>query len=139
MVKNHIQNGTSDTNVHVNASCIICHGNSGMVTDAGGIGVNIHYISNVTDMATTPYGHFGIIDTTNCLICHNGPYTGNASWGTPVNITTSLLRKHTENTNAQCDGCHKDNSVSTLANVDFHNGSFTNFGVNCLGCHAGVE
>jgi hypothetical protein len=139
LVKNHIQNGTNVTNVYVNAPCITCHGNNGMFIDNGGIGIITHYLSKVTDTTTTPYGHFGTIDTTNCLICHNGLYTGNASWGSPVNITTSPKRKHIETTNAQCDACHKDNNISTLANVDFHNGSFRNFGNNCLDCHAGAE
>ncbi len=135
-VKEHIQNGSD---VQTTAACNLCHGNNGMFIDGGGIGTITHYIKNVTDTTTTPYGHFGTIDTTNCLICHNGQYTGNASWSSPVNITTSLKRKHTETTNAQCDGCHKDNTVSTLANVDFHNASLSNFGGNCLDCHANAE
>ncbi len=137
LVKEHIQNGTD---VQANVACGVCHNNSGMFIDSGGIGTITHYIKNVTDLTTTPYGHFGTINTTNCLICHNGPYTGNASWGSPVNITTSLKKIHTQTTNAQCDSCHKDNTTSTLANVDFHNSSVEGLGgANCLGCHTGAE
>ncbi len=134
LVAEHIQNG----DVKTTAVCTICHYNSGMFL-SGGIGNITHYIKNVTDIMTTPYGHFGTIDSTNCLICHNGQYTGNASWDSPVDISTSLKRQHTETTNVQCDLCHKDNNVSTLASVDFHNSSVKNVGgPNCLECHAGA-
>lgn len=136
LVKEHIQNGDE---VKTTAICMICHNNSGMFL-TGGIGNVTHYIKNITDITTTPYGHFGTIDSTNCLICHNGQYTGNTSWDRPVDITTSLKRQHTETTNVQCDLCHKDNNVSTLANVDFHNSSVKNVGgPNCIECHANAE
>jgi len=55
-----------------------------------------HYIKDVTNMASLPYQHSGTINTSNCIVCHNGAYTGNVSWGTPVNISTSPKRAHPE-------------------------------------------
>jgi hypothetical protein len=113
-----------------------------MYLEGAGSGTVTHYLKDVTDTATTPYGHFGPIDTNNCLICHRGTYTGTPVWGSPVNITTSSKRVHTETSNAQCDICHKDGMIQTLANVDFHNSSLTGGtaqGPNCLACHVGAE
>jgi hypothetical protein len=139
IVNEHIQNGTD---VKTTANCSLCHDNNGMYLDGTGIGTNTHYIKDVTDKTTTPYGHLGPIDTSDCLICHNGVYTGDPIWGSPINITTSLKRVHTETSNGQCDTCHKDGIVQTLANVDFHNSSLTGGtgqGPNCLACHANAE
>jgi len=138
LVKEHNQNGSD---VQTTAACVLCHDNNGMFIDSAGIGTITHYIKNVTDTTTTPYGHSGTINTTNCIICHRGQYTNDPTWGSPVNISTSSKRQHTETTNTQCDTCHKDSSVQTLANVDFHNSALTAGagGTNCLACHAGAE
>ncbi len=139
LVAEHNQIGQDVQTPVVN--CTQCHDNNGMFIPGTGVGTVNHYVKDVTNTATTPYGHLGPIDTSNCLICHKGLYTNNPDWGSPVNITTSIKRQHTETLNSQCDGCHKDGSVTTLANVDFHNATLTAGagGDNCLGCHAGVE
>ncbi|KCZ73554.1 IPT/TIG domain-containing protein [Candidatus Methanoperedens nitroreducens] len=98
--------------VAVTASCALCHNNS----------INKFKYSNNASVS-----HYGtansLINTSNCIDCHNGAYTGNASWGSPVNISTSSKRQHTETQTNQCDSCHKDSSVPTLAAVTFHNSS----------------
>ena len=124
-------------------NCTQCHINPGMFLGSGGtVQQTIHYTKYVTNKLTTPYGHNGTMDTSNCIVCHNGPYTGDQLWGTPVNISTSTKRIHTETTTAQCDNCHKDGSISTLANVDFHNAAIklgAGQGPNCLDCHSSVQ
>ncbi len=142
-----LEHQPSAPDVQTTISCKNCHNNNGMYNNnAGTNGTEnavVHYLKNVTDTTTTPYGHTGTIDTSNCMICHgNGSlYTGDPNWGSPVNISNSTRRIHTETTIAQCNGCHKDNTVATLENVDFHNASLTAGagGDNCLGCHAGAE
>jgi hypothetical protein len=90
----------------------------------------------VTNRSTTPYQHFGPINTSNCIECHRGNYTNNASWGKPVNISTSSKRAHTETLTSECDGCHNDGNVVSLGIVDFHNASVqSGSSDNCLGCH----
>jgi len=95
-----------------------------------------HYIKDVTNMASLPYQHSGTINTSKLYCLHNGAYTNNASWGTPVNISTSTKRTHSETLTSQCDGCHKDSTVSSLTQVDFHNASLQGSDINnCLNCH----
>ena len=136
--------------VKTTINCIDCHNNNGMFTVNSGTNgtgnATVHYLNDVTNTATTPYGHNALsdgllIDTSNCLLCHNGQLTGNSTWGSPVNITTSTKRKHTETSNADCNNCHRSNTNINLADVDFHNAVLTAGagGDNCLGCHAGVE
>ncbi|PWB54712.1 MAG: hypothetical protein C3F06_03685 [Candidatus Methanoperedenaceae archaeon] len=122
-------------------NCTNCHDNNGMYIGNTGVGTVNHYVKDVTDKGTTPYGHSGTIDTSNCILCHNGPYTNDPEWGTPVNISTLPGRPHPETLTSECDTCHKDASVSTLANVDFHNAAIQAGagGDNCVGCHAGNE
>ncbi|VVB51777.1 Cytochrome c7 c [uncultured archaeon] len=125
------------------AACNTCHDNNGMyLTNAGTNGTTsaiTHYLKDVTNRSTTPYQHLGPINTSNCIDCHNGAYTNNTSWGTPANITTSSKRQHTETTTAQCDLCHKDSNILTLASVDFHNASVQPVtGGSCTGCHSSV-
>ncbi|SNQ60990.1 hypothetical protein [Candidatus Methanoperedens nitratireducens] len=100
------------TDVAVTASCALCHNNS----------INKFKYNNSASVS-----HYGtansLINTSNCIDCHNGAYTGNASWGSPVNISTSTKRQHTETQTSQCDSCHKDAGVQTLAAVTFHNAS----------------
>jgi hypothetical protein len=140
IVAEHSQVGTD---VITPVNCTQCHSNSGMlVNDLGGIGSTSHYAKQITNMGIQPYGHSGPIDTTNCINCHNGPNTSNPIWGSPVNIATSLKRAHAETTVSQCDTCHKDATISTLANVDFHNAALklaVGQGDNCLDCHASAQ
>ncbi len=127
-----------------NTMCGMCHNNSGMyiqnsITNVTMSGVT-HYLKEVTSMAALPYQHFGPIDTSNCIECHNGQYTGNASWGSPVNIATSTKRQHNETQTSQCDQCHNDGTVASLALVDFHNASLKlGSGGDCLGCHTSQQ
>jgi len=126
--------------VTANATCNSCHNNSGMyLTNSGTNGTTsaiTHYLKDVTNRSTTPYLHSGPIDTSNCIDCHNGPNTSNPIWGKPTNITTSTIRPHSETLTSQCDTCHNDGNVSTLANVDFHNKSIKRAPANdCIGCH----
>lgn len=127
--------------VITSVNCTQCHDNNGMYLGNTGIGTIIHYFKKVTNTATTPYGHLGPIDTSNCIDCHNGPNATNPDWGSPVNISISTKRPHTETSTAQCDACHKDASVATLADVDFHNAAIKPGagGDNCLDCHANAE
>jgi hypothetical protein len=94
-----------------------------------------HYIKEVTNLSTSPYLHNGTIDTSNCILCHNGAYTNNARWGNPVNISTSSKRTHTETLTSQCDTCHMDGNVSSLTLVDFHASVQAGSTDNCLSCH----
>jgi len=127
--------------ITANATCNTCHDNSGMYLS--NIGTNgttsaiTHYLKDVTNRSTSPYGHFGPINTSNCITCHNNAtYSNNASWGSPVNISTSIKRPHTETLTSQCDLCHKDSNVSSLGLVDFHNASVTLSDPNeCMNCH----
>jgi len=138
LVAEHNENGTD---VITSASCTLCHSNGGMYlpnTGANGTSTAIsHYIKDVTNTGTTPYQHNGTINTSKCITCHNNAtYTNNASWGSPVNISTSSVRKHTETLTSQCDGCHNDGKVTSLGIVDFHNASVKLANMdNCLGCH----
>ena len=122
-------------------NCTQCHDNNGMYISGTGVGTVNHYVKDVTNTATSPYGHLGPINTSTCVLCHNGPYTNDPAWGTPVNISTLPGRHHTETLTSDCDICHKDASISTLANVDFHNAAIKAGagGDNCVGCHAGNE
>ncbi len=119
--------------------CTTCHDNNGMYltnTGTNGTGTAItHYIKDVTDIGSLPYQHFGPINTTNCLNCHNGPNTSNPVWGSPVNISTSSKRQHVENTNTHCNDCHKDSNIASLALVDFHNASIKLNVNECIRCH----
>ena len=126
----------------VNATCNTCHDNSGMyLSNSGTNGTTsaiTHYLKDVTNTSTDPYQHLGPLNTSNCIDCHNGPNTSNPMWGTPVNITTAI-RPHTETETGQCDLCHNDGSVSTLAKVDFHNAALQMpSGGSCTGCHGTV-
>lgn len=141
-----LEHQQSGQDIKTTISCRDCHNNDDMyAANAGTNGTQnavVHYLENITNTATIPYEHFGPIDTSNCILCHNGQYTGDPAWGTPVNISTSSKRQHTETTPAECDNCHKDSGVSTLANVDFHNAAIklgAGQGPNCLDCHAGDE
>jgi len=142
-----LEHQPSAPDVQTTISCKDCHNNDGMYTaNSGTNGTEdavVHYLNNVTNTATSPYGHTGPIDTSNCMNCHGtgGAYTGNVSWGSPVDISISSKRIHTETTIIQCNGCHKDSTISTLENVDFHNSALTAGagGDNCVGCHAGNE
>lgn len=138
VVPEHQQTG-QDVITPVN--CTQCHDNNGMYIGGTGVGTVNHYIKEVTDMTTTPYGHSGPIDTSTCILCHNGLYTNDPEWGAPVNISTLTGRPHAETLTSECDTCHKDASISTLANVDFHNAAIKPGagGANCLQCHAGNE
>ncbi|MDD5617296.1 MAG: cytochrome c3 family protein, partial [Candidatus Methanoperedens sp.] len=138
LVNEHTQVGKEV--ITATATCNTCHDNSGMYlpnTGTNGSSTAIsHYVKDVTNRSTIPYQHFGPINTTNCLNCHNGPNTSNPIWGSPVNISTSSLRPHTETQNSQCDTCHKDNSISSLSLVDFHNASVKLADTNdCISCH----
>ncbi len=137
LVAEHNQNGQD---IVTNATCNTCHDNGGMfLPNSGTNGMTtafMHYLKDVTNTATTPYGHSGPIDTSNCIECHNGAYTENASWGSPVNIATSTKRAHTETQTSQCDICHKDGNVSSLASVDFHNASVQTASDSCISCHS---
>ncbi len=130
--------------VKTTISCKDCHNNNGMYkVNVGTNGTEdavVHYLNDTTNTATTQYGH-NVINTSNCMLCHNGPYTNDPTWGSPKNITTLSGRPHTETTIEQCDVCHKDNTVSTLVNVDFHDKALKAGagGDNCVGCHAGNE
>ena len=44
-------------------NCTSCHDNNGMYISGTGVGTINHYVKDVTDKATTPYGHFGTINT----------------------------------------------------------------------------
>ena len=142
LVTEHKENSND---VITSATCTLCHSNAGMYLEnsgANGTGTAIsHYIKEVTNMSTIPYQHFGSINTSNCITCHNNAtYSNNASWGTPVNISTSSKRAHSETLTSQCDLCHKDSNVSSLALVDFHNASVrTASSTDCLGCHTTVS
>jgi hypothetical protein len=127
--------------VKTSVNCTQCHDNNGMYISGTGVGTVNHYVKYVTNTATTPYGHPGPINTSNCNVCHNGQYTNNPDWGSPVNISTLPGRPHPETNTVQCDSCHKDSTISTLAKVDFHNAALTAGagGANCLGCHANAE
>ncbi len=132
------------TDVAVTASCALCHNNS----------INKFKYSN--NASVSHYGTVNsLINTSNCIDCHNGAYTGNASWGSPVNISTSTKRQHTETQTSQCDQCHNDGKVQTLAAVTFHNASVETAPMNqnlglqdtqmpnvsvalCQGCHQGA-
>ncbi|PWB56926.1 MAG: hypothetical protein C3F06_00085, partial [Candidatus Methanoperedenaceae archaeon] len=51
-------------------------------------------------------------------------------------ISTSTKRAHSETLTSQCDTCHNEGTVSSLAQVDFHNSSLRISDINnCLGCH----
>ena len=140
LVAEHNQNGQDVTTT--SASCTTCHSNSGMyLTNSGTNGSSsaiTHYLKDVTNTATTPYQHFGPINTSNCIDCHNGPNTSNSNWGSPVNISTSTMRPHTETLTSECNTCHSDGKVS-LANVDFHNASVQLGAGGCTGCHSNVN
>ncbi|NJD51790.1 MAG: CxxxxCH/CxxCH domain-containing protein [Candidatus Methanoperedens sp.] len=138
LVAEHNQVGQD---VITNATCNTCHDNSGMfLPNAGTNGMTtafVHYIKDVTNISTSPYQHFGPINTSNCIECHNNAtYSNNASWGSPVNISTSIKRNHTETLTSQCDVCHKDSNVSSLAIVDFHNASVQGGSGSCTSCHS---
>jgi hypothetical protein len=124
LVSEHNENGTD---VITAATCTICHSNSGMyLPNSGANGTSTaisHYIKDVTNPATSPYQHNGTINTSNCIDCHNGAYTNNASWGSPVNISISSNRPHSETLTSECDVYHKDINIASLALVDFHNAS----------------
>ena len=137
LVAEHNQNGQDVTTA---ASCTTCHDNNGMyLSNSGTNGTTTaitHYLKDVTNTSTTPYQHLGPVNTSNCIDCHNGPNTSNPDWGSPVNISTSTKREHTETTTAQCNTCHKDGTVSSLANVDFHNASIKLAdATDCISCH----
>ena len=139
LVAEHNENG--DDVITSSANCTLCHSNSGMYlpnTGTNGTTTAIsHYIKDVTNLATSPYEHNGTINTSNCIDCHNGAYTENASWGNPVNISTSSKRTHTETLTSDCDICHNDGTVTSLALVDFHNASIKPGSTdNCLSCHS---
>lgn len=142
-----LEHQQSAPDVQVTISCNDCHNNGGMYTaNSGTNGTEnavVHYLKDVTNTTTIPYIHTGPIDTSNCMNCHGsgGIYTGNVDWGSPVDISASSKRIHTETTIAECNNCHKDNTVTTLENVDFHNSSLVAGagGDNCIGCHAGNE
>jgi hypothetical protein len=116
--------------VKVFDQCSLCHNNS---------------INRYKFTANASVGHYGtvnsLINTSNCILCHNGLYTGDPNWSSPVNISTSTKRQHNETTTAECDNCHKDNSVPTLADVSFHNAAVRlgAGGDNCLDCHTFAE
>ncbi|HWR26635.1 MAG TPA: carboxypeptidase regulatory-like domain-containing protein, partial [candidate division Zixibacteria bacterium] len=104
LVAEHNQNGQQ---IITSATCNTCHDNTGMfLSNAGTNGMTtafVHYIKDVTNRSTSPYGHFGPMNTSNCITCHrNATYTNNASWGSPVNISTSSKRIHTETLTSQC-------------------------------------
>ncbi|VVB89373.1 Cytochrome c7 c [uncultured archaeon] len=127
--------------ITVNATCNTCHDNTGMyLPNAGTNGSTsaiTHYLKDVTNRSTNPYQHFGPINTSNCIDCHNGPNTTNPIWGTPVNISTSTKRQHTETQTSQCDLCHNDGRVGSLGTVDFHNASVQPaLGAGCIACHS---
>ena len=137
-IAEHSQVG-QDANT-TDATCNTCHDNSGMyLSNSGTNGTTsaiTHYLKDVTNRSTTPYQHFGPINTSNCIDCHNGPNTSNPNWGNATNISTSTIRPHTETLTSQCDTCHNDGTVSTLANVDFHNKSIKRAPADdCIGCH----
>ena len=133
IVARHTQ--VADKIVTHNATCESCHNNTGMYLNSAE-GLNVHYEKFVTDISVTPYQHFGPINTSDCKECHLGANAGNPAWGSPPNISTSLLRKHTETETEQCDMCHKSGSISSLALVDFHNTSVEPAtGGACIACH----
>ncbi|HYN44562.1 MAG TPA: CxxxxCH/CxxCH domain-containing protein, partial [Candidatus Limnocylindrales bacterium] len=126
--------------ITTNATCNTCHDNSGMYlpnTGTNGSSTAIsHYVKDITNRSSTPYLHNGPINTSNCIECHNNAtYSNNASWGSPVNISTSSKRVHTETQTIQCDICHKDSNISSLGIVDFHNASIQK-SAGCISCHS---
>ncbi|TFH46598.1 MAG: hypothetical protein E4G94_02070, partial [ANME-2 cluster archaeon] len=138
VIAEHNENG--DEVKTTGTTCDSCHDNTDMfIPNSGTNGSKTavtHYLADVTDTSTNPYGHTGPINTSNCIDCHDGTFTEDPDWGTPVNISTSTKRIHPETLTSECDNCHKDNSVSSLAVVDFHNGSVqAASGDNCIGCH----
>ncbi len=123
--------------ITLNATCYTCHNNSGMIITNTGTNGTAHYVKYVTNISTTPYQHTGPINTSNCIVCHNGAYTNNSSWGSPVNISTSTKRQHNETLTSQCDACHNNGGVTSLALVDFHNSSVQpGAGGSCISCHS---
>ncbi|MDD5615590.1 MAG: hypothetical protein PHH85_05250 [Candidatus Methanoperedens sp.] len=137
IVSEHNQFGQD---VITSVNCTLCHSNSGMYLSNNGTNGTttaiVHYLKDVTNLGTSPVGHNGTINTSNCIDCHNGPYTGVSSWGAPVNISTSTKRTHIETQTGQCDLCHKDGTVQSLALVDFHNASIKLASTNdCISCH----
>ncbi|NJD52918.1 MAG: hypothetical protein FIB07_08640 [Candidatus Methanoperedens sp.] len=115
--------------------CSICHNNSlASMNEPDGFGIN------GGDPQNASVSHYGtktaLISTQNCILCHNGQYTGNFSWGTPVNISTSPKMPHIQNQTSECDLCHNDGTVSSLALVDFHNSSIKEGSADsCIACH----
>ncbi|MCE8428913.1 MAG: PGF-pre-PGF domain-containing protein, partial [Candidatus Methanoperedens sp.] len=136
VVYNHIPDGIS---VKTTAYCSACHNNTiNRYIYSENASVS-HYVNYVTDISTTPYQHSGPINTSDCAECHKGPYTGNMSWGSPVDISISTKRQHNETRTDQCDLCHNNGRVPGLESVDFHNASITTgSGDGCIGCHADI-
>ena len=142
VIAEHNENGNDI--LTTGTTCDSCHDNSGMfLSNSGTNGTTTavtHYLKDVTDTSTAPYGHTGPINTSNCIDCHDGQYTEDANWGSPVNITTSSVRVHTETLTSECDNCHNDGSVSSMADVDFHDSALQHAsGDNCIGCHGSVS
>lgn len=139
IVSNHIPGGLGISTV---VYCSTCHNNmvnGSTYSDNASIS---HYGNYITDISTVPYQHLAL-NSSNCIECHNGQYTDNVSWGSPVNISTSSKRQHNETQTNQCDICHNDGKVQSLALVDFHNASVTSVsgggpGLNCIECHANI-
>jgi hypothetical protein len=124
IVKNHVPGGLR---IKTDVYCSNCHNNS---------------ISNYAYSPNASVSHYetntSLINTSNCIDCHNGVFTNNASWGSPVNISTSIKRNHNETQTSQCDLCHKDRSIQSLTLVDFHNAGLQSDINNCIGCHQTV-